>query len=77
MRKRWLQIDVMGPEVQNENLIRCKMFVDGRCYLCWITKEAYEDMILDKVFIRDGIEKDSADVINTTNVFQKKYKELR
>ncbi|MBD9179635.1 MAG: hypothetical protein EGP82_10765 [Odoribacter splanchnicus] len=72
MRKRWLQIDVMGAESQNENLIRCKMFVDGRCYLCWITKEGYEDMLLDKVFIRDGKEKDSADVINTTNVFYEK-----
>ena len=29
-------------------------------------------MLLDKVFIRDGKEKDSADVINTTNVFYEK-----
>lgn len=72
MRKRWLQIDVMGAESQNENLIRCKMYVDGHCYLCWITKEAYDDMLFDKVFIRDGKEKDGADVINTTNVFYEK-----
>lgn len=72
MGKRELQIDVMGEEPQNKDLIRCKIYIDGRCCIFWTTKANYEALMYDKVFIRDGKTKDSANVLNTTNVFIEK-----
>ncbi|MDR1883711.1 MAG: hypothetical protein LBR26_13145 [Prevotella sp.] len=67
--KRELQIDVIdaSPEI---DLIRCHIYIDGRCCVFWTTRSNYEALMHDKVFIRDGKEKDSAGVINTTKVFR-------
>lgn len=69
MENRTLQIDVKGEEPQNKDLICCNIYVDGRSYRFWTTKSEYELMLDDKVFIRNGKHLDSANVLNTTNVF--------
>jgi hypothetical protein len=76
---RTIQIDVMGPEAperfsQLGNMVRCHVYIDGRCCAFWTTNANYEALIYDKVFIRDGKSKDSADVVNTTNVFVEEVK---
>lgn len=74
--KRTLQIDVVGPaedhEIQGVKLMRCKLFVDGRTITFWTSKSNYDALVYDKVFVRDGKEKDSANMINTTNTFIEK-----
>jgi len=69
MKKRKLQIDVIGPEEGGINLIRCKFYYSGNTYLFWTTKTNYEALLSEKFFIRDGKTKDCAGVINTTNMF--------
>lgn len=74
MKKRRLQIDVMGIEpdfehIRQDELIRCKLYIDGRACMFWTTKANYESLMYDKFFIRDGKTQDSAGVINTTNMF--------
>lgn len=70
--KRTLQIDVKGHVEKNHNLIECNLYVDGRCCRIYMSKSNYEALIYDGVFIRDGMTKDSAEVLNTTNVFEEK-----
>ena len=70
MKKRELQIDVLGPSKQDENIIECNIYIDGRCCRFYTSKSNYEALMYDKVFIRDGKEKDSANVLNTTNIFK-------
>lgn len=77
MKKRILQIDVKGPVPEDyilelEDLVECRIIVDGRSCTFWTTKSNYKALMYDKVFIRDGKEKDSAGVINTTNVFEER-----
>lgn len=67
--KRQLQIDVKGPFNNNPNIIECNIHIDGRCCTFYTSKSNYEALVYDKVFIRDGKEKDSANILNTTNVF--------
>jgi hypothetical protein len=69
MSKRELQIDVKGPVNGNPQLIECCIYIDGRCCTFWTTKSNYEALMYDGIFIRDGKERDSANVLNTTNVF--------
>lgn len=69
MKKRELQIDVMGEEPRNKEMIWCKIHIDRRCCIFWTTKANYEALKYDKVFIRDGKTRDAANVLNTTNVF--------
>ena len=68
--KRKLQIDVKGPVEGNEQLIKCKLYFDGRCCTFYTSKANYEALLYDGLFIRDGKTKDSADVLNTTNSFE-------
>lgn len=68
MKKRTLQIDVIGP-VEGTDLVKCKLYVDGRVCMFWTTQSNYEALMFDKIFIRDGKTVDSAGVINTTNNF--------
>lgn len=69
MRKK-LQIDVKGAVPQNEQLIECRLYYDGRCCTFYTSKANYEALLYDGLFIRDGKSRDSADVLNTTNVFE-------
>lgn len=75
MKSRKLQIDVKGPVsedliLDHKDLIECKLIVDGRTCTFWTTKSNYRALMYDKVFIRDGTDKDSAGIINTTHVFE-------
>ena len=74
MSKRKLQIDVMGHESNFENirkdeLIRCKLYVDGRSCVFWTTESNYNALVHDRFFIRDGKDVDCSGAINTTNDF--------
>ena len=62
MNKRTIQIDVIGP-IEETELMKCKLYVDGRVCVIGMSRYDYE------VFIRDGKSVDSAGVINTTNTF--------
>ena len=66
MNKRTIQIDVIGP-IEETELMKCKLYVDGR--VCVIGMSRYDELMREKVFIRDGKSVDSAGVINTTNTF--------
>ena len=68
MNKRTMQIDVIGP-VEGTELIKCKLYIDGRVCVIGMSQYDYEELIREKVFIRDGKSVDSAGVINTTNTF--------
>lgn len=74
MTKRSLQIDVLGEVPSSPGMIECNLYVDGRCCTFWTTKSNYEALMYDKVFLRNGKEKDSANVYNTTNVFYEENK---
>lgn len=69
MKNRTLQIDVLKIE---GHIVTCKIIIDGRGCIFHTSKSNYEALVYDGVFIRDGKEKDSANVINTTNVFEER-----
>lgn len=69
MKKRKIQIDVIGLEDGTKDLMRCKLYIDGCACIFWTTKANYEALMYHKFFIRDGKTQDSAGVINTTNMF--------
>lgn len=68
MNKRTMQIDVIGP-VEGTELMKCKLYIDGRMCVIGMARYDYEELMREKVFIRDGKSVDSAGVINTTNTF--------
>lgn len=65
------QIDVIGP-IEETELMKCKLYVDGRVCVIGMSLYDYEELMREKVFIRDGKSVDSAGVINTTNTFIEK-----
>lgn len=69
MKRRKLQIDMVGF-LDDVGMVKCKIYIDGRGCQFFTSKANYEALMYDKVFIRDGKTKDSAGVINTTNVFE-------
>lgn len=69
MKNRKLQIDVV-EFVDDLSMVECKLIIDGRAGLFYMSKSNYEAFMFDGLFIRDGKEKDSANVINTTHVFK-------
>lgn len=71
MNRRELQIDVIGP-VKDTNLMKCKLYIDGRVCIIGMSQYDYEELKREKIFIRDGQTVDSAGVINTTNIFLEK-----
>jgi hypothetical protein len=71
MEKRTLQIDVLGF-VKDLAMVECKLIINGRAGIFYMSKSNYEAFKYDGVFIRDGKEKDSANVINTTHVFDER-----
>jgi len=68
-KQRKLQIDVKGPMQSDANIIEMVLSVDYRNCRFYISKANYEALIYDGVFVRDGKEKDSANCVNTTNVY--------
>ena len=72
MKKRTLQIDVIGPTEDDERIIECVLIVDGRSCTFYTSRANYQALIFDQVFIRDGKERDSAGILNTTHVFDER-----
>lgn len=66
----YVQIDV--KEVKDNHVI-CNMYTGVLCVKIAMSKNDYEELIRKGFFIRDGKNRDSADVLNTTEtyVFQK------
>jgi hypothetical protein len=64
-----IQIDVI-KEVGN--ITECLLYADGRAIKMFIGTNDYVRLVEDNFFIRDGKERDSANVLNTTEVFYKK-----
>lgn len=69
LKKRTLQIDVRGTVEGQENLIEMILSIDGRDCRIYTSKANYEALVYDKIFTRDGKNRDSANILNTTNVF--------
>ena len=53
MNKRTIQIDVIGP-IEETELMKCKLYVDGRVCVIGMSRYDYEELMREKVFIRDG-----------------------
>ncbi len=70
MENRTLQIDVKGPIEETNTIIKCILSIDGRDCEIFMWRSNYEALMFDKVFIRDGKERDSAGILNTTNIFK-------
>jgi hypothetical protein len=68
-KPRKLQIDVKGPMKADSNIIEMVLSVDGRDCRFYTSKANYEALIYDGVFVRDGKKKDSANIVNTTNLY--------
>jgi hypothetical protein len=68
-KKRKLQIDVKGPAAINEAIIEMYLCVNGHDFRVYTSRENYQALIAEGFFVRDGKETDSANCINTTNVY--------
>ncbi|MDR2440585.1 MAG: hypothetical protein LBE12_14580 [Planctomycetaceae bacterium] len=62
-----LQIDV--KKTSQENTMKINIYINGTCYPAYMDKSMYDLMLDDGCFIRDGKTADSANVVNTTEMF--------
>lgn len=62
-----IQIDV--KEITFNNFAKCNLYTDNRCVTIYMTESDYKELVRDGFFIRDGKTKDSANVLNTTEVY--------
>lgn len=66
-----IQIDV--NKVNEENgMVACGIYTDQRWVRIYMSISDYKSLVSDGFFIRDGKEKDSAGVLNTTAVYETK-----
>lgn len=70
-KKRTMQIDVI-EEVKGTQFMQCKLYIDGNASVILMNKIDYERLLSDSFFVRDGKNRDSAGVLNTTNTFIEK-----
>lgn len=66
-----IQIDVKKIDEDIDTAI-CKLYTGERCVTILMNGDDYRSLIRDGFFIRDGKELDSANVLNTTDVYEKK-----
>lgn len=66
MPDRYIQIDVTHVAADT---VTCLMRTGERCVKVYMSVYDYNELIRDGFFIRDGVGKDSAGVLNTTKVF--------
>lgn len=64
-----IQIDV---KVKHNEWIECTLYADGRAVRIFMHEANYKALMHDGFFIRNGKELDSANVLNTTEVYEKK-----
>jgi hypothetical protein len=75
--KAILQIDVIDfTTAEKVNYVACRLYTDKRMIRIVMTETAYNALVNDGFFIRDGDTKDSAGVWNTTRVFEERLHEL-
>lgn len=67
-----IQIDVKGVA---SGIVTCNLYTGNRCIKVYMNEYDYKDLIRDGFFIRDGKEKDSANVLNTTLVYHPQAQE--
>lgn len=73
MTKAILQIDVVDfTDAEGTNYVACRLYTDRRMVRIVMTETAYNALVNDGFFIRDGDTKDSAGVWNTTRVFEER-----
>lgn len=64
-----IQIDVI-EKIENSQLVKCKLYINGEATPIFMLKSEYERLIQDGFFLRDGKSRDSAGVLNTTNLYK-------
>jgi hypothetical protein len=66
-KERHVQLDAISIE---GNTVICNLYTGVYCAKISMSKSDYEYLIHKGFFIRDGKEADSADVLNTTDVYR-------
>lgn len=66
-QEKKIQIDV--KEVTGD-LVRCDLLTGSYCASISMRKEDYSYLVQQGFFIRDGLEKDDANVLNTTEEYR-------
>lgn len=68
MDDMYVQIDVMN--ITNDH-VQCNLYTGVLCCKMLISRSDYDELVRMKFFIRDGKTIDAANVVNTTEVFNK------
>lgn len=64
-----MQLDV--TDIQ-ENIVLCRLYTSERSVQMVMKRYDYDNLLKEGFFIRDGKERDSANVLNTTEVYHLK-----
>jgi len=65
-----VQIDVKESSAgANKDAVICNLYTRERCVKIYMHQNDYEDLVRDGFFIRTGKERDSANVLNTTDIY--------
>jgi hypothetical protein len=68
-----VQIDVKSIQLTNKGAVAvCNLYANDRCVKIYMSEYDYKELIEDGFFIRDGKSVDSANVLNTTDVYERK-----
>lgn len=71
MEKKQIQIDVKNVS-EITGIVHCNLYTSERCVQMFLSYEDYRNLVLDGFFLRDGDERDSANVLNTTDTYYTK-----
>jgi hypothetical protein len=66
-----VQLDVIAV---GDSQVICNLYTGERCVKIAMLKNDYEGLLVDRFFIRDGKQRDSANVLNTTLTYSTKEK---
>jgi hypothetical protein len=64
-----MQIDVKEVD-SSKKLVTCNLYTGERCVKIYMSEYDYKELIRDNFFIRDGKQRDSANVLNTTLAYE-------
>ena len=68
-----IQIDVIKINTEQTH-VQCNMYTEDNCVKIYMSITDYESLLADKFFVRDGKTVDSANVLNTSEVYYTKKK---
>lgn len=68
MPDSYVQIDVIKKDTEKE-IVHCHLYTGQRCVTIVMALWEYDNLVRDGFFIRDGKNRDSAGVLNTTNSY--------